>query len=69
MRVPDPSGASLLTTELNWFRGEIVVRVKDVHIYWNYEFFNAATEAPADVPGFAFPPARTHFGVKWEFWN
>ncbi len=54
--------------QLNWFRAEAVVRVKDVHIFYNYEFFDASPST-ADVPGLVLPTARAHFGVKWAFWN
>ncbi len=44
------------------------MRVKDVHIFYNYEFFDASPST-ADVPGLVLPTARAHFGVKWAFWN
>ncbi len=68
MFVLDESGLVGASGDLNWFRGEAVVRIRDVHIYYNYETFNAAGFA-ADVPGMVLPTARIHFGVKWEFWN
>jgi len=69
--VPDESlgpGAAVPTGDLYWFRAEAAVRVLDVHIYYNYEIFNA-TEVRGDLPGFPLPLVRDHFGVKWEFWN
>ncbi|UCC48322.1 MAG: hypothetical protein JSV41_12790 [Gemmatimonadota bacterium] len=71
--VPDESlgpGAASPTGDLSWFRAEAVVRVLDVHIYYNYEIFNAAElSGRGDLPGILLPLARYHFGVKWEFWN
>lgn len=61
-------GAVTSSGDLNWFRAEAVVRIKDLHIYYNYETFNAVGFA-ADVPGMTLPTNRYHFGVKWEFWN
>ncbi len=61
-------GAVASSGDLTWFRGEGVVRIKDLHIYYNYESFNAVGTL-RDVPGMFFPRARIHFGVKWEFWN
>ncbi len=55
--------------DLNWFRGEVVIRVKDVHIFWDFTGYNSLTGLPSDIPGFPFPTSRSHFGLKWEFWN
>ncbi len=54
--------------DLFWFLGEVVVRIRDVHIFITYEAFDADT-GPKDVPGFPLRRARTLFGLKWEFWN
>ena len=71
--VPDESlgpGFAVPTDDLYWFRAEATVRVLAVHIYYNYEIFNAASaELLGDLPGFSLPLVRDHFGVKWEFWN
>jgi hypothetical protein len=65
----DPGqGVTLRTPNLYWGIAELVVRVKDVHIYFNYEYFDAPLGAE-DLPGRGFPETRTHFGLKWEFWN
>jgi len=63
----DPPGIAS-TGDLNWFYAELVVRVRDVHLYYNYEFFDSA-EVIGELPGFELPRSRFHFGVKWEFWN
>ena len=68
---PDPEAAPVgiaSTGPLNWFFAELVVRVRDVHLYYNYEFFDSA-EVLGDLPAFELPRSRYHFGVKWEFWN
>ena len=56
------------TGDLNWFRAEAVVRILSVHVYYNYEFFDALTIL-GELPSFELPRARYHFGVKWEFRN
>lgn len=55
--------------DLRFWRSELVVRIRSVYIFFNYEYFDSAPLAPADVSGFPLPITRTHFGVKWEFWN
>ncbi len=69
-RVPDPDvpDGVINTADENWFRAEIIVRIKDFHFFYSYEYFNAAT-GPVDIPGFVLPRARSHYGVKWQFWN
>ena len=74
MAVPDEdagAGFAALTEELYWFRADAVVRIKDVHVFYNYEYFDSriGMVGISDLPGLNFPRARTHFGVKWEFWN
>ncbi|MEE8550061.1 MAG: hypothetical protein V3T08_02275, partial [Gemmatimonadota bacterium] len=54
--------------DLFWFLGEVVVRIRDVHVFFTYEAFDSDT-GPKDVPGFPLRRARTLFGLKWEFWN
>ncbi len=61
-------GSFFKTAELLWWRIEAVVRIKDVHVFYNYEYYQSSA-AIADVPGLSLPPGRYHFGVKWEFWN
>jgi hypothetical protein len=61
-------GSLVRTGELFWWRVEAVVRIKDVHVFYNYEYYDSPG-AIADVPGLSLPPSRYHFGVKWEFWN
>lgn len=71
MRIVDltaPTVAFPLSPELTWLWAEASVRIKDIYIYYNYEVFDA-TGGPMDLPGFPLPRARTHFGLKWEFWN
>lgn len=71
MLVTDPALDPALVSssaDLVWFRAEMVIRVKDVRIFWNIEGFDAAEES-FDVPGFNFPTSRSHFGLRWEFWN
>lgn len=71
MFVPDAElGPSLLrTSSMNWFRAEIVIRILSAYIFYNYESFDTPEDAPFDLPGFPLPRSRTHFGLKWEFWN
>ncbi|UCF19332.1 MAG: hypothetical protein JSU87_15600, partial [Gemmatimonadota bacterium] len=69
--VPDLTGGAELgvaSGNLNWLRGEAVVRIRDIHIFYNYEYFDLVT-GEAGVRDFVLPQVRTHFGVKWEFWN
>ena len=54
---------------LNWFRGELVVRIKDVHIFWTLEGFDSQIVNPFDVPGLVLPRSRSFFGLRWQFWN
>jgi hypothetical protein len=69
-RVPDPalSEGWVTTAPENWFRAEAVVRIKDLLLFYNYEYFFAEGGAQ-DIPGYILPMTRIHFGVKWEFWN
>ncbi len=48
--------------------GELVVRVKDVRVFFSFEGFRDLLES-ADVAGAPLPRSRTTFGLKWEFWN
>ncbi|NIR42918.1 MAG: hypothetical protein GWN99_03410 [Gemmatimonadetes bacterium] len=64
----DPNLGPGRTQDVNYVRGEAVVRIKDVHIWLNYEYFDAL-EAPGDLIGLPLPRTRNHFGIKWEFWN
>lgn len=71
LAVPDVTegpDASVSPDDLNWFSAEAVVRIRDVYLYYNYEFFDAATVI-GELPRFELPRSRFHFGVKWEFWN
>jgi hypothetical protein len=71
MYVPDESlgpGAARNSSNLNYLRGEAVVRIKDMFIYYNYEYFDALGD-PRDVENVRLRTARYHFGLKWEFWN
>lgn len=65
----DEPGEISALPDLRFWRSELVVRIKSVYIFFNYEYFDSAPLAPADVSGFPLPITRTHFGVKWEFWN
>jgi hypothetical protein len=70
-RVPDFSvdpPQVLSTLNSGWFRLEVVVRIKDVHIFYNYEYFDNVGGI-SDLPLRALPRQRTHFGLKWEFFN
>jgi hypothetical protein len=60
--------ALVSTGDLSWWRGEVVLRIKDVHVYYNYEIFDSIGVL-GEVPGFPLPRTRFQFGVKWEFWN
>lgn len=64
------SGAPIfvLGQDLSWFWGEVSVRIKDVHLFYDYWFYDALG-GPQDVPGLPLPRAQTIFGLKWEFWN
>lgn len=66
-RTQEPT-ALVSAEDLFWFWGEVVVRIRDVHIFLTYEAFDSDT-GPKDVPGFPLRRARTLFGLKWEFWN
>ena len=72
MRVPAPTGGALdavvSTPDLSWLWSEAVVRVRDARLFFSYEIFDSELGAQ-DLPGFGLPRARTHFGLKWEFWN
>ncbi len=71
MTVPDRSqGPAGLTStlDLTWWRAEAVVRVKDVHIFYAYHFFDSLG-VRGEVPGRPLPLARFVLGVKWQFWN
>ena len=71
MRVPDEGLGEdqfRLTENLGWLWSEAIIRVKDVHLFLTYEVFDSPG-GPSDIPGMPLPRARTHFGLKWEFWN
>lgn len=71
MLVPDPSqgeDAIITTGDLQWWRAAIIVRIKDVHIFYNYQYFDSRGIV-GEIPGQELPQARYHFGLKWEFWN
>jgi hypothetical protein len=71
MVVPDPSqgpNGLVSTLDLAWWRAEAVVRIKDVHLFYNYHFFDSVGTR-GELPARPLPPARFQFGVKWEFWN
>ena len=71
MRIPnpDPGGDPVISTpDLNWVWSEVIVRVRDARVFLTYELFDSEI-GPGDIPGFSLPRGRTHFGVKWEFWN
>jgi hypothetical protein len=71
MFVPDESlgpGAARGSENLNTLRFEAVVRIKDMHIFYNYEYFDALGN-PNDLLGYQLPSQRYHLGLKWEFWN
>lgn len=56
------------TGDLAWWRAAIVVRIQDLYVFYNYQFYDSRGVV-GDVPGFGLPSGRYHFGVKWEFWN
>jgi hypothetical protein len=56
------------TGDLNWWRVEAVVRIKDFHLWYNYEFYDSSG-IRGEIPGRDLPRGRYHFGVKWVFWN
>jgi hypothetical protein len=70
MYVPDPSQENVARTtgNLNYWRAEASVRIKDVYLWYNYEFFQAVSGG-GDLLNRRLPVARAHFGLKWEFWN
>ncbi|MFO7588842.1 MAG: Plug domain-containing protein [Gemmatimonadota bacterium] len=51
-------------TFLDWNMG---IRVMSVLVYFRFD--NMSRRAAGDLPGLAFPIARSAFGVKWEFLN
>ncbi len=72
MFVSDPSlgpGGARTTDNFNFFRGEAVIRIMDLYIYYNYEYFESVGGEPRDLLLVPLPKNRYHFGVKWEFWN
>ena len=60
--------AIVSTGDLRWWRAAIILRIKDVHIFYNYEYFDSIGIV-GDIPGQGLPSNRYHFGLKWEFWN
>ncbi len=71
MLVPDPSlGEDVIITtgDLQWWRAAIIVRIKDVHIFYNYQYYESRGII-GEIPEQELPQARYHFGLKWEFWN
>lgn len=63
----DPPSLVILPRRLG-FAGEIVVRIRDVRVYYQYEGFSDLLKS-ADILGAPLPQSRTFFGLKWEFWN
>jgi hypothetical protein len=61
-------GSVISSGDLNWWHLEIVVRIKDFFIWYNYQYYDSIGVV-GDIPGFNLPATRYHFGVKWEFWN
>ncbi len=71
MLVPDPSQgpeAIITTGDLQWWRAAIIIRIKDVHVFYNYQYYDSRGIV-GEIPGQELPQARYHFGLKWEFWN
>ncbi len=70
--IPAPElgeGGAVSSEVMNWFRAELVIRILDMFIFWNFEAFEQVPRPPFDVPGFPLPTSRSHFGLKWEFFN